>query len=367
MYENDMLLDALVSVIESLKETIRRDHATIGTNETRTRNALIDPLLKGLGWSDSTVVTPEYLIRYGEGPGDYGVVDYALHTPDNRAQPLILIEAKRMSEPLNDTHREQALSYALSIGEGIRYFGLTNGDLWEFCEIAGEEVHVILEMSIRRQSAEECARLLRYSFPIWSARDRHLTYPNARQFVARPSVKATTKTRVLKVSTWFVVACFLSAVLGYALGFQAAEPVSGGFVPVGIVTIFVTILLVGIIARSRSRPVVRGFISILRTGDSYGLARPKKAETLKWLFAAMLGGVVSGGALGYFAGERTAQSLLNLVDGLGVLVIIALIGLIVAALLPALATAEGRDGHGRRWGRRRRRQRRLRTSHRRRS
>ena len=67
----------LVSVIESLQEQIKRDHATIGAHETRTRNTLIDPLLKALGWADSSVITPEYIIRYGPRAV---VADYALHS-----------------------------------------------------------------------------------------------------------------------------------------------------------------------------------------------------------------------------------------------------------------------------------------------
>ena len=81
----------LVSVIESLQEQIKRDHATIGANETRTRNTLIDPLLKALGWADSSVITPEYLIRYGPRAV---VADYALHAPGQRAQPIAFIRGE---------------------------------------------------------------------------------------------------------------------------------------------------------------------------------------------------------------------------------------------------------------------------------
>ncbi len=58
-------LDALIAVIESLQGRIKRDHATIGLDETRTRTALIDPLLNALGWDTAhpSMVIPEYRIE----------------------------------------------------------------------------------------------------------------------------------------------------------------------------------------------------------------------------------------------------------------------------------------------------------------
>ena len=67
-------LDALVSAIESLQERIRRDHETIGSNEIRTRTALVDPLLNALGWdtADPAMVIPEYAA--GGGAADYALL-----------------------------------------------------------------------------------------------------------------------------------------------------------------------------------------------------------------------------------------------------------------------------------------------------
>ena len=45
-----MLLEDLVGGIESLRERIRSQDAVLRENETRTRMALIDPLLQALGW-----------------------------------------------------------------------------------------------------------------------------------------------------------------------------------------------------------------------------------------------------------------------------------------------------------------------------
>ena len=153
-------LDALVGAIESIQDRIKRDHATIGANETRTRDALINPLLGALGWADPSVVTSEYLIRYGRGAANYGVADYALHSPGGRAQPFALVEAKRMNEDLSDDHRNQIFEYAAN-RESVKYAILTNGDCWELYEFIEEgrslQACLMLDLSIRRESAYDCA------------------------------------------------------------------------------------------------------------------------------------------------------------------------------------------------------------------
>ena len=69
-----MLLDDLVGVIETIKERIATHGDSLRTSETRTRMALIDPLLQSLGWdtSDPAMVAPEY--SAGNGRADYALL-----------------------------------------------------------------------------------------------------------------------------------------------------------------------------------------------------------------------------------------------------------------------------------------------------
>ena len=69
-----MLLEDLVGCIELLQERIRSYSAPLRENETRTRMALIDPLLRALDWdvSDPGVVTPEYRVK--DGWADYALL-----------------------------------------------------------------------------------------------------------------------------------------------------------------------------------------------------------------------------------------------------------------------------------------------------
>ena len=120
-----MLLDELVAVIETLKQRITNHGSTLRENETRTRMALIDPLLLVLGWdtTDPSVVIPEYDVSGRKA-------DYAL-LGQNR-QPTATIEAKKLGEPLQ-SHLGQMINY--SNMAGIEFAGITDGDQWELYEV----------------------------------------------------------------------------------------------------------------------------------------------------------------------------------------------------------------------------------------
>ena len=144
------MLDDLVGVIETLQQRIRHHGPALRENETRTRMALIDPLLRALGWdvSDPAVVTPEYNVI-----GRWA--DYALLRPDG--EPAATIEAKKLGEPLA-SHRMQMLNY--SNASGVEYAGLTDGDHWELYEVfqRGQlEDRRMLDVSIAAMPAHEVA------------------------------------------------------------------------------------------------------------------------------------------------------------------------------------------------------------------
>ena len=142
------MLDDLVGLIETLQQRIRDHGPTLLENETRTRMALIDPLLAALGWdvSDPAVVTPEYNVS-----GRWA--DYALLRPDG--QPAATLEAKKLGESLV-SHRMQMLNY--SNASGVEYAGLTDGNHWELYEVfqRGQLAdRRILDVSIADASAHE--------------------------------------------------------------------------------------------------------------------------------------------------------------------------------------------------------------------
>ena len=145
-----MLLDDLTGVIESLRERIGTHGASLEENETRTRMALVDPLLQALGWdvSDPAVVTPEYRVTGG-------LADYALLR--SAEQPAATVEAKKLGERLA-SHQMQMLNYANA--SGIDFAALTDGDHWELYDVFRRgtlEDRRILGVSISRDSVHEVA------------------------------------------------------------------------------------------------------------------------------------------------------------------------------------------------------------------
>ena len=117
-----MPLDNLINVIETLKKRMTTHRQSLQQHETRTRVALIDPLLTALGWdvSDPGLVTPEY-------PVDRRRVDYALNGSDTT--PLAIVEAKHLNCVIDREERMQMLNYANA--KGIKYAAVTDGDVWE--------------------------------------------------------------------------------------------------------------------------------------------------------------------------------------------------------------------------------------------
>ena len=145
-----MGLDDLVARIELLQARIRSHKIALQGNETRTRMALIDPLMHALGWdvSDPGVVTPEYKVSEGWA-------DYALLRPDGR--PAATVEAKKLGETLA-AHRMQMLNYANAAG--IDYAGLTDGNHWELYDVFKRsqlEEKRMLKVSIANDPAHESA------------------------------------------------------------------------------------------------------------------------------------------------------------------------------------------------------------------
>ena len=158
-------LDDLVSVIETLKARLETHRQVLQANETRTRMALIDPLLQALGWNtaDPALMLPEYDLRGSRA-------DYALL--DGAGKPVALVEAKKLGEQLV-SHRMQIVNYAnLS---GVPYAGLTDGNHWELYKVfdpAPIEDRLLLNVSIEDQPAHEVAlKLLLFWQPNLAAGD----------------------------------------------------------------------------------------------------------------------------------------------------------------------------------------------------
>ena len=144
-----MNLDALAETIETLKERIQKHEDFLRESRTRTRAALVDPLLRSLGWdaADPEMVLPDY--RLNEYP-----LDYALLAEDGEPVAFVRIEALG---DLSDSAQTDLLASA-SEAE-IAYACLTDGDRWELYSIEDPTLQIV-HISVVDDPAPECALAL---------------------------------------------------------------------------------------------------------------------------------------------------------------------------------------------------------------
>ncbi|MDE2745488.1 MAG: type I restriction enzyme HsdR N-terminal domain-containing protein [Chloroflexota bacterium] len=121
-----MVLEDLHELVETLQRRIAEHRPALQQSEALTRSALIDPLLRGLGWDtgDPNQVVPEYRSAAGSA-------DYALFGTSNK--PQIIIEAKRLGAQLDFKVRQQVTGYCQE--EGIPYAAITDGRYWELYDV----------------------------------------------------------------------------------------------------------------------------------------------------------------------------------------------------------------------------------------
>lgn len=115
-----MPLESLLELVETLRSRIEKHSDALKASEALTRYALIDPLLRELGWdtSDPAVVVPEY--RSGSGSADYALL--------TTGGPAVMVEAKKLGTPLQDSVILQVLNYCQM--EGTKHFAITDGARW---------------------------------------------------------------------------------------------------------------------------------------------------------------------------------------------------------------------------------------------
>ena len=119
-----MPLESLLELVQTLSDRIDEHGPALRQSEALTRYALIDPLLRELGWdtSDPDMVIPEY--KSGNGRADYALM--------NDGSPAMMVEAKSLDTNLGDAVLSQGIQYCLE--QGTRFFCVTDGGRWEIYE-----------------------------------------------------------------------------------------------------------------------------------------------------------------------------------------------------------------------------------------
>ena len=119
-----MILESLLELVETLKARIDTHGDQLRQSEALTRYALIDPLLRELGWDteDPKLVIPEY-------ESNHGKADYALR---GDGQVVMIVKATKLGTELRDSGLSEGINFCLM--EGAMYLSITNGQLWEIYE-----------------------------------------------------------------------------------------------------------------------------------------------------------------------------------------------------------------------------------------
>jgi hypothetical protein len=115
-----MAMRELLEAIKQVRERIKRYENQLSQNEMMTRYALVDPILRALGWNteDPGQVVPDFSTQRGRA-------DYALKW---NGKPHIIVEVKSLGNNLNRAAM-QGVNYC--VAEGISYFVCTDGNKWE--------------------------------------------------------------------------------------------------------------------------------------------------------------------------------------------------------------------------------------------
>lgn len=154
-----MKRESLSELVEMLKDRLDGHAHKFRDNEALTRYALIDPLLRKLGWDteDPNEVRPEFRVN-GKS------ADYVLFVD---REPVIVVESKKLGQPLGTTlaqgreNVKQARQNAKSAR--AKYFLLTDGRRYELYKTGGKSA--CGKFDLRGSSSAEFS--LKALGPLW--------------------------------------------------------------------------------------------------------------------------------------------------------------------------------------------------------
>ena len=140
-----MALDNLKETIETLRERIQVHRAYLAGHETRTRQVLIDPMLRALGWDIENLDSVQ--LEHTKTKKEW--IDYALM---GSTGPIAVIEAKALGKPLEDKATDQAIIYAHRAN--IPYMIVSDGDHWRMFASGN---HTLMEFQLTQNEPYACA------------------------------------------------------------------------------------------------------------------------------------------------------------------------------------------------------------------
>ena len=145
-----MALDDLKETIETLQKRIQAHSTYLSGHETRTRQVLIDPMLRVLGWD---IENPDSVQL--EHKNNQDRLDYVLIGSEG---PIAVIEAKKLKAPLHNKATDQVIIYAHRAD--IPYMLVTDGDHWQMFDVfkRGQlDDRTLMKFQLTRDEPYACA------------------------------------------------------------------------------------------------------------------------------------------------------------------------------------------------------------------
>ena len=201
-----MPLESLLALVEKLRERIDDHGPLLDKSEMQTRYALVDPLLRELGWDteNPAFVRPEFKVRGGRP-------DYVLLIGP---KPAVMGEVKSLKKNLKKAYKE-GLKYCQE--KATRYLFVTNGRHWEIYDTYKKDVSTLtVQFDLENDMAAEVCKkvkmisrslLQRHPQPIsmseWAPPPK--SCPIKVQFPDNSDVQVETwKSLLVEVTRWLV-------------------------------------------------------------------------------------------------------------------------------------------------------------------
>jgi len=125
----------LIRLIETLRERAKAFGPDLQKSETLTRYALVDPVLRAMGWA--TDDPSQVRVEFAAGTMGGGKADYCLLDADGK--PRVLLEVKALHSPKGSVAAAAVVTYAFHLlgsgAGGPLSVGITDGLKWEFYDI----------------------------------------------------------------------------------------------------------------------------------------------------------------------------------------------------------------------------------------
>jgi hypothetical protein len=139
----------LLEAIKRVCERIKRYENQLRQNEMLTRYALVDPILRALGWDteDPEQVEPEPRTETGRP-------DYALK---HDGKPIVMVEAKPLRSDLEKA-RSEGFRYCWQ--NKVPFYAITDGNVWELHDLREMGGKEIFRIQLSRDNPGDAARQL---------------------------------------------------------------------------------------------------------------------------------------------------------------------------------------------------------------